>query len=89
MGQPPCLSALNRILCREFNVRIDDVIEKLQAIRKAEGNIEVTCTAATLPDGYSVKNLPDFPDVYESTVESFQLLTEPKGNLEKRVRLYF
>lgn len=70
-------------------MQIDDVIEQLQAIRETEGNIEVTCTAATLPDGYSSKNLPNLPDVYESTVEHFQVLKEPKGSLKKRVRLYF
>lgn len=70
-------------------MKIDDVIEQLQAIREQEGNIDVTCTAATLPDGYSSRDLPNLPDVYESTVENFQLLTEPKGSLKKRVRIYF
>jgi hypothetical protein len=70
-------------------MKIDAVIEQLQAIRKAEGNIEVTCTAALLPDGFSVKGNPQLPDVYESTVENVMVLDEPKGNLKKRVRLYF
>lgn len=70
-------------------MKIDDVIAQLQTIREHEGNIEVTCTAATLPDGFSAKDMPNLPDVYESTVENFHVLTEPKGNLKKRVRLYF
>lgn len=61
---------------------IDDVIEELLRIRKAEGNIQVTCTGSFLPDGHGGA----IPAVFETTVENFQVGEHP--TIGKRVRLY-
>ena len=62
-------------------MQIDDLIDKLQAVRKAEGNIEVTCTACLRPDGDGTAGEP-----FESTVENFKVHKMP--GVGKVVRLY-
>ncbi len=61
---------------------IDDLIEKLKKVRAVEGNIQVTCTGSLLPDDHG----KPIPDVFESTVENFQVGEHPK--IGRRVRLF-
>jgi len=65
---------------------ISQLVEALNKCKAKEGDIEVTCTGAVVPDGFSTGA---GPDVFESTVETLKVLRETKGTLDKRVRLYF
>lgn len=78
-------------------MKIDDVIKELRRIRKKHGNIQVTTTGSFLKDGFSLANLNyirqhgvesknSTPDVFETTVENFQVNTEHKTH-GKAVRL--
>lgn len=73
-------------------MKISELIRQLQSIKKEHGEIEVTCTAAMVSDGYSFTTgdtNSKFPDVIESTVENL-LVQEPSGKFsKKRVRVYF
>lgn len=73
-------------------MKIDRLIEELKRIKKEKGNIEVTCTHSTLPEGY---NAP--ADSFETTVENLHFIKKGfngYGDKEKnaisfdRVRLY-
>lgn len=46
-------------------MKISRLIKELQAIKKKEGDIEVTCTGSTIPDRKEWDT-----DVFESTVEN-------------------
>ena len=50
-------------------MRIDDLIAELEEVKKRHGNIEVTCTASTLPEGDTNMGA----NVFESTVENLQV----------------
>ncbi|XOU94939.1 MAG: hypothetical protein ACNFW9_02615 [Candidatus Kerfeldbacteria bacterium] len=62
-------------------MKISEVIEKLTQIQDQEGDIEVTCTGSTLPDGHGGV----VPDVFESTAENFQV--GDHKTIGKRVRI--
>ncbi len=71
-------------------MRISRLIEELQNIKEKHGDIEVTCTGSSLRDS---KHNEPLPNVFESTVETFRVLTEEmvpsrSGLLGTRVRLY-
>lgn len=71
-------------------MKISKLIEQLQMIKRHEGDIEVTCTAA----GPDCPHSKQIPTVYESTVEQLRVLTEEatpsrSGTLGKRVRLWW
>ena len=71
-------------------MKISELIEQLQIIKRREGDIQVTCTAA----GPECPHSTPIPKVYESTVENLRVLTEAatpsrSGNLGKRVRLWW
>jgi len=61
-------------------MRIDDVIAELRRIRKAEGNIEVTCTGSLLREdenGRSVTTNVNKGDVFETTADNLIVHTHP------------
>lgn len=62
-------------------MKIEQVICELKGILEREGNVEVTCTAALRPDDEG-----PLPEVFESTVENFEI--RDGGKLGKRLRLY-
>ncbi len=69
-------------------MKISEIIKELSIIQSKEGDIEVTCTASLLHDGFAEKNSP-IPDVFESTVETLIVKESPDGAFgSKRVRLY-
>ena len=70
-------------------MKIDQLIEKLRIIRKAHGNIEVTCTGSVLQDncGTSFGGLPGSGDVFETTVENL-IVNESHPQHGKAVRLW-
>jgi hypothetical protein len=68
-------------------MRILSAIEELQRLYEREGNIEITLTASSLPDGHSQSG-GVIPDVYESTFENIKVL-QADDKLPKRARLYF
>ncbi len=69
-------------------MKISELIEQLQAVKKREGNIEVTCTGSFLPDQFC-----PLPDVFETTVENLTVGTWKRGAgkdaeiIGRRVRL--
>ena len=66
-------------------MKISDLIAELQEVMGREGDIQVTCTGTTLPDGHG--QLPALPEVFETTVET--LLVRSGGQFgARRVRLY-
>lgn len=67
-------------------MKISKVIERLEQVKKAEGDIEVTGTSSFLPDGYSRDDGP-IADVFESTIENFVIVNDSSG-LGRRVRLF-
>lgn len=68
---------------------LSEVIERLTKILEKEGDMQTTCTGALIPDSGLDKLLPD---VYETTVENFIILTEANSRNafagEKRLRIY-
>jgi hypothetical protein len=60
---------------------ISQLIKELQRMKKLYGDMNVTCTASTLPDNHG-----PIPDVYESTVEN--LIVRSDGASGYRIRLY-
>jgi len=67
-------------------MKISKLIEVLRRTQLNHGDIEVTCTGALLPDGYSRSDLESLSEVFETTVENIKLIEE--GSLGKRIRLY-
>ncbi len=63
-------------------MRISDVVEELLRVKDTEGDIEVTCTGSTLPDGHG----GPIPDVFETTVENFIVSDHPM--IGRCVRVY-
>lgn len=61
-------------------MKILDLVEELLKVHAREGNLEVTCTASTLPD--SQKPLSD---AFESTVENLHVTNS--NNFGKHVRI--
>lgn len=69
-------------------MKISDLIRELSVIKSNQGDLEVTCTASLLNDGFAEKNSP-VPDVFESTVETLLVKSPEEGSFgQKRVRLY-
>ena len=66
-------------------MKISLLIKELQKELEAKGDIEVTLTATTWPDGFSTDNT--VPDVFESTVETLHYGKDKKFG--KHIRLYF
>lgn len=64
-------------------MKISKLIDRLNWVKERHGDIEVTCTGATLPDGHGHSATPD---VFETTVES--LVVGEHKTLGKRVRIY-
>jgi len=60
---------------------ISQLIKELQQMKQLYGDVQVTCTASTLPDGHG----GPVSDVYESTVENLILRIDSAGY---RIRLY-
>jgi hypothetical protein len=72
-------------------MKISRLIEQLENIKKAQGDIEVTCTGSLLPDGYSA-SFGDVSevgpsDIFETTVENI-VVRNDSSDLGHRVRLY-
>lgn len=68
-------------------MKISEAIENLERIKSAQGDIEVTVTGCLLPDGYSLTDCKNIPDVFETTLENF-VVTRDSSSLGTRVRLY-
>jgi hypothetical protein len=73
---------------------ISKLIEELERVKAREGDIEVTCTACTYPDGYDFTEkrlrVPQdgLSDVYETTCDTL-IVKQPNDVFDKkRVRLY-
>lgn len=64
-------------------MKISALIKELQKVKERVGDVEVTCTASLLEDGYCGV----IPDVYESTVENLKL--ESNVAFGTHVRIYF
>lgn len=65
-------------------MKISELIRQLDAIKQTEGDIEVTCTGSTLPDGHG--KLGTMPDVFETTVEN--LIVGDHSTIGRKVRLW-
>lgn len=69
-------------------MKINQLIEELERIREAQGNIEVTTTVSLLQDGYEMEGGP-VADVFETNVENPMVRVQSgSSNLWLRVRLY-
>ena len=67
---------------------IDDMIEKLQDVKKEHGNLTVTCTGSLLADGYRIGG-GNIIDVFESTADNVIVDETPHKSFgEKHVRIY-
>ena len=62
---------------------ISQLIKELQQMKQLYGDVQVTCTASSLPDNHG----GPIPDVYESTVENI-ILRQSNGMAGIRIRLY-
>ena len=65
-------------------MNISKLIDQLEEVRSEFGDIEVTCTGSTLPDGHGWP----IPDVFESTVERVFVVEDDNNRLGTRVRLF-
>lgn len=64
-------------------MKISKLIEELERIKAAQGDIEVTCTGSTFPDNHGGA----IPDVFETTVENL-VVRNDSSRLGHRVRLW-
>jgi hypothetical protein len=67
-------------------MKITEMIIMLSEQLKHHGDIDVVMQATLLSDGFTSQNMPKFPCVFESSVESYRVLND--GD-KKRVRLYW
>jgi len=63
-------------------MKISELMKELKKMQENVGDVEVTCTASLLPDGYGGV----IPDVFESTVENLRL--EANVAFRTHVRIY-
>ncbi len=60
-------------------MKISQLIRELKEIKQQEGDIEVTCTGSATDD---------YPDIFETTVETLVIKQPDETFKTKRVRVY-
>jgi hypothetical protein len=68
---------------------ISELIEQLNGQMERHGDLEVTMKGTLLSEGFSQTNNKNFPDVFESTVETLMLVDNKTEHFDKRIQIFW